>query len=83
MVTKMNPELEMQDIINFIGLEIYKQYSVINVINSGDDKELVSYFANRINFNASITITVASAVTAYGRIHMSNLKLSLINAGYT
>nr|YP_010455101.1 hypothetical protein NYK79_mgp47 [Porodaedalea mongolica]UUA03943.1 hypothetical protein [Porodaedalea mongolica]WCF76703.1 hypothetical protein [Porodaedalea mongolica] len=78
----MSPELEVHDIIDSNNSDIYKDYTVTNVINLGKNKELVSYFTNKTNPNANISIGVASAVTAYGRIHMAMLKMRLLEAGY-
>jgi DNA polymerase elongation subunit (family B) len=65
------------------GEKYYKKYTVTNVIPLLNNKEIISYneddyedkedidYKERIN----ISVSIASAVTAYGRIHMSFYKM--------
>lgn len=78
----MSPELETHEIINSDHLELYQKHTVTNVINLGNGKELISYFTDRQSKYINISVAVAAAITSYGRIHMAELKMKLLAAGY-
>ena len=68
--------------------EYYKKYIVTNTIDLLNGKELISFFKEKSLFTESnkpssinTSISIALATTAYGRIHMSNLKQMILALG--
>lgn len=66
----------------------HDKYVVTNVIDLGNNKELLSYFKpdNKFTENnkpssKNTSIAVALAITAYARIHMSHLKKAAVDLG--
>nr|YP_010697822.1 hypothetical protein P1S03_mgp23 [Porodaedalea chrysoloma]WCF76783.1 hypothetical protein [Porodaedalea chrysoloma] len=78
----MDPDNDKHIIINSDkAKEFHNNYIVTNIIDLGNNKELISYhkpISNKIENNKpsskNISIPLALAITAYARIHMSNLK---------
>lgn len=76
------PEMENHVILNSDkAKEYHNKYVVTNVIDLGNNKELLSYFRpdNKFTENnkpssKNTSIAVALAITAYARIHMAYLK---------
>lgn len=73
----MNPKMENHIIIRTENeLEIFNSYIISNVLDLQNGKELISFFESYRNENRklNISVPVSAAVTAYGRIHMSQFK---------
>nr|YP_010691085.1 DNA polymerase [Phellinus igniarius]WBU93186.1 DNA polymerase [Phellinus igniarius] len=76
----MDPDTVSHLIINSDKSQIYNhKYIVTNVIDLGNNKELITYYnkSNKEQIKPSSEITsvsIALAVTAYARIYMSQLK---------
>lgn len=73
----MNPKMENHIIIRTENeLEIFNSYIISNVLDLQNGKELISFFESYRNENRKLNIfvPVSAAVTAYGRIHMSQFK---------
>nr|YP_009690258.1 hypothetical protein PPIT_000142 [Porodaedalea pini]QEG57038.1 hypothetical protein PPIT_000142 [Porodaedalea pini] len=77
-----DPELDKHLIIDSEkAKEYHNKYVVTNVIDLGNNKELISYYkpiSNKMENNKpsskNISIPLALAITSYARIHMSYLK---------
>lgn len=62
----------------------YAKFTIANSIDLKNGKELISYWnKDKISSDKNISVPISLAVTAYGRIHMAQLKMNLISAGYT
>lgn len=79
----MNEILNINNIINDEELYNYiDKYTINNIISLDNNKSLISYFDNNIKSNimlsnethSNISIGIASAITAYSRIHMTQFK---------
>nr|YP_009690259.1 DNA polymerase family B [Porodaedalea pini]QEG57039.1 DNA polymerase family B [Porodaedalea pini] len=84
----MDPENDKHVIIDSDKAKQYhNNYVVTNVIDLGNNKELISYYkpvSDKIESNKpsskNISVPVALAITAYARIHMSLLKKSALSS---
>lgn len=75
----MNPYRESHQIVDTLSNPtFYQDYDVNNVIDLSNGKELVSFldFNKQSDFEPirNISIVIAMAISAYGRIHMSQFK---------
>lgn len=76
----MNPEMESNIILpHEEALEYYCKYTVTYTIDLKNGKELISYFEESFdneyeNKSFNISIPIATAVTTYSRVHMSQFK---------
>jgi DNA polymerase type B, organellar and viral len=75
----MNPCLPKHEIVN--STETYKivdKYDDVDIIDLKNGKELVSYIDYSENIDdkrpSNVSVSIASAVTAYARVHMSQFK---------
>lgn len=67
--------------------EYNHKYIITNVINLGNEKELISYFnikdIDKLPTNKISSLPIAFSITAYARIHMSLLKQNALNNDLT
>lgn len=79
----MSPKMETHIILDSNTAEekyhTNEKYIVTNIINLGNNKELLSFYNKYDNEfkKINISIPIASAITSYSRIFMSKFKISL------
>jgi DNA polymerase elongation subunit (family B) len=83
----MRPEMEKHLILpSSLALKYHKDYDINNVINLGDNKELISFFDKKIVYDGrkiNVSVGIASAVTSYARIYMNQFKTMFNELGIT
>lgn len=72
----MNPEVENHIIIDSkFSYEYFKKYTITDILDLNNGKELLSYLPNNndndVIIPMNISVPIAAAVTAYARIHMT------------